>query len=103
MINVTELFKNISAFFITLSSPRGARAFHELRRYHTMPLRLNWGPKNVHFGKRHFRDPNINAGATISYFVFSTTVPKNGLKNSQKFKKRRKMTKTISPLFGDPL
>ena len=32
-----------------LSSPRGARAFHELRRYHTRPLRLNWGPENVHF------------------------------------------------------
>ena len=43
-----------------LSSPREARAFHELRRYHTRPLRFNWGPKNVHFGKTHFRDPNIN-------------------------------------------
>ena len=40
--------------------PRGARAFHELRRYHTRPLRLNWGPENVHFGKRHFWDLNIN-------------------------------------------
>ena len=40
--------------------PRGARAFHELRRYHTRPLRLNWGPENVHFGKTHFWDLNIN-------------------------------------------
>ena len=51
--------------FIFLSSPRvgrprGARAFHELRRYHTRPLQLNWGPKNVHFGKTHFWDLNIN-------------------------------------------
>ena len=44
----------------SLTSPRGARAFHELRRYHTRPLRLNWGPGNVHFGKTHFWDPNIN-------------------------------------------
>ena len=27
-----------------LSSPREAQAFHELRRFHTRPLRLNWGP-----------------------------------------------------------
>ena len=34
-----------------LSSPREARAFNELRRYHTRPLQLNWGPENVHFRK----------------------------------------------------
>ena len=34
-----------------LSSPRGAGAFHELRRYDTRPLQLNWGPENVHFRK----------------------------------------------------
>ena len=44
-----------------LSSPRGAWAFDELRRYHTRPLRLNWGRENVYFGKNHFRDPNIDA------------------------------------------
>ena len=38
---------------IYLSSPRGARAFDELRRYHTRPLWLNWGPESVHFGKTH--------------------------------------------------
>ena len=27
---------------------------HELRRYDTRPLRLNWGPGNVHFGKTRF-------------------------------------------------
>ena len=43
-----------------LSSPREARAFHELRRYHTRPLQLNWRPENVHFVKRHFWDLNIN-------------------------------------------
>ena len=43
------------------------QAFHELRRYHTRPLRLNWGPGNVHFGKRHFWDLNINVRIFI-YF-----------------------------------
>ena len=49
-----------------LSSLRGVRAFHELRRYHTRPLRLNWGPENVHFGKTHFRNPNI----IVKIFIF---------------------------------
>ena len=39
---------------------RGAWAFHELRIYHTRPLRLNWGPKKLHFDKTQFWDPNIN-------------------------------------------
>ena len=39
---------------LELSSPREARAFHELRRYHTRPLQLNWGPENVHLEKRDF-------------------------------------------------
>ena len=43
-----------------LSSLRGAWAFDEIRRYHTRPLRFNWGPENVHFGETHFRDPNID-------------------------------------------
>ena len=37
-----------------------ARAFNELRRYHTRPLQLDWGPENVHFRKTRFWDPNIN-------------------------------------------
>ena len=45
---------------LVLSSPREARAFHELKRYHTRLLRLNWGPENVHFKKTQFWDPNIN-------------------------------------------
>ena len=57
-----------------LSRPRGAWAFDKLRRFHTRPLRFNWGPKNVHFGKTHFRDPNIDA----SIFRVST-------KNSDKY------------------
>ena len=65
-------------------------------------LRLNWGPKNVDFGKTHFWDPIINVrilnvfaklkklpGATLLFFEFSTTVPKNGPKNYPKFKKRQ--------------
>ena len=31
------------------------QAFHELRRYHTRPLRLNWGPENVILEKGIFR------------------------------------------------
>ena len=78
---------------------RGARAFDELRRYHTRPLQLNWGLKNVHFEETHFRDPNINARIffveNLNFcFAFSTMVPKNGPKNSQKIKKRQKMTKS---------
>ena len=38
-----------------------AAAFHELRRYHTRPLRLSWSPENVHFGKRQFLDLYFNA------------------------------------------
>ena len=41
----------VMVFFGILSSPREARAFHELRRYHTRPLQLNWGPEKVHFRK----------------------------------------------------
>ena len=43
-----------------------ARANYELRRYHTRPLRINWGPENVHYGKTHFWDPNIN----VRIFMF---------------------------------
>ena len=89
------------------SSPRGVQPFHELRIYHTRPLRLNWGPENVHFIKTHFWDPNIDVrifkelpGATFLCFEFSTRVPKNGPKNGQKFKKRRKMTKITFTHLG---
>ena len=41
-------------------------------------------------------------GTTLLCLAFSTTVPKTGPKNGPKFKKRQKMTKTISPLLGDP-
>ena len=44
-------------FKMSLSSPHGAWAFDELLRYHTRPLRFNWGHGNVHFGKMHFREP----------------------------------------------
>ena len=50
----------LSLLIFVLSSPREARAFHKLSRYHTRPLRLNCGPKNVHFRKTQFWDPNIN-------------------------------------------
>ena len=66
-------------------SPCRAWAFDELGRYHTRPLQLNWGPKNVYFVKTDFRDPYIDArvllcgkfeelpGATFLCFAFSTT------------------------------
>ena len=99
---------------ILLHSPYQARkAFDELRRYHTRPIRLNWAPENVHFGKTYFKDPNIDAwifgkikelpGAAFLCFALSTTVPKNGPKSGPKFKKRQKMTKIISPLDRDPI
>ena len=34
-----------------LSSPRGAWAFDELRRYHSRPSQFNWGPKMYILGK----------------------------------------------------
>ena len=49
-----------------------ARAFDELRRYHTRSLRLNWGPENVHFGKMHFPDQNFDA-----MNFFPSKIPKN--------------------------
>ena len=51
--------------------PRGLLAFHELRRYHTRPLRLNWGPENVHLGKTHFWDSNINVRILIFFGKFT--------------------------------
>ena len=81
-----------------LSSPRGAWAFDELRRYHTRPLRLNWGPENVHFGKTLFRDLNIDARGV--FFVklydvlrFSLRYLNTAQKGSE-VQKRRKMTKS---------
>ena len=46
---------------------------HELRRYHITPLRLYWGPENVHFGKTHFWDPNSN----LMIFIFLNNLNKN--------------------------
>ena len=39
----------------------GLNRVNKLKRYHTRALRVNWGPKNVHFGKTQFSDLNINA------------------------------------------
>ena len=71
-----ELIKNSSGFlnrfFFVFTKTnfviKPALDFDELRRYHTRPLQLNWGPENVHFGKTHFRDPNIDAKITIRNF-----------------------------------
>ena len=46
----------IASFWMIFLTP-----FDELRRYHTKPSRFNWGPQNVHFGKTHLRDLNIDA------------------------------------------
>ena len=41
---------------------REAWAFNELRRYHTIQAQsIQLGLENVHFGKTHFRDLNIDA------------------------------------------
>ena len=39
----------------------GAWAFDKIRKYQHRISQLNWGPKIVHFGKTHFKEPNINA------------------------------------------
>ena len=38
-----------------------ARTFDKLRRYLHLTSRFNFGPKDVHFGKTHFRDLRIDA------------------------------------------
>ena len=53
---------------VYLSSRCEARAFNELRRYHTRHSWFNWGPKNVHFGKTHFKDLNIDASPPGNFF-----------------------------------
>ena len=45
-------------FFI---KPAQSAGFSRIKKIPYQPLRLNWGPENVHFGKKHLRDPNINA------------------------------------------
>ena len=76
-------------FYKYLSSRRDARPFHELRRYHTRPLQLNWGLKNVHFGKTYFWNLNINVR------IFTRPGPK--------FKNTEKWPKTTLPLLGTPI
>ena len=63
---VLDFYISIISAIHLLSS--GARFFHESRRYHTRPLRLNWGPENVHFGKTHFCVPNINVGIFLKNY-----------------------------------
>ena len=68
--------------------PSEARDFNKLRRYHTRPIQFKWGPKNLHFGKMHFRNTNIgsrilwlptkidnNTRFNFFCFPFFTTVP----------------------------
>ena len=75
-----------------------ARALNKLGRYHTRPSQFNWGPENLHFGKTHFKDQ-----AQLFYVLnFSLQYLKTAQKLS-KFEKRRKITKIISPIFGDPI
>ena len=45
------------------SRPSKYRTFYKLWKYHTRSSRLNWRPKNVHFGKTHHWDK-------ILYFVY---------------------------------
>ena len=81
---------NLSSPPAPAGRPRGVWAFDELRRYHTRPLRLNWGPKNEHFGITHFWDPTIDPSFFLitrrNFFMFCvfTAVPKNSKKNGSK-------------------
>merc|ERR1712127_863171 len=74
--------------FPQLSSPHKARAFHELRRYHTRPLRFNWGPENVHFRKTQFWNPNINVRKNLKNYqaqlFYVLSFPLGYLKMAQK-------------------
>ena len=51
---LSQIITNIMCRMVAgcLSSPRGMWAFDELRRCHTRPLRLNWGPKMYILEKR---------------------------------------------------
>ena len=79
-----------------------ARAFNELRRYHTRPSRYNWGPEMYIFWKR-------SLGTQIStlgfYFGLITEIETNTRRNFfmfWRFKKHRKMTRMFrrSPVAG---
>ena len=61
-----------------LSSPSGVWGFDELRKYHTRPLRLNWGPKNVHFGNTHFWKFKELPGKTFYVLRFPLQYLKKG-------------------------
>ena len=65
-MNVVRKKQDQIAVIQSGSSNQGRAGFDELKRYHTRPLRFNWGPENVHFGKTHFWDPNIN----VRIFIF---------------------------------
>ena len=55
--------------FSRLNQARAVRGhLDKLRRYHTRPLPFNWGPENLHLGKTHFRDPNIDARVVSLFF-----------------------------------
>ena len=59
-----------------------------LRRY-----QLNWDPENVHFGKMHFRDPNIDARFLKELpgaFFYVLRFPLCYLKKAQKGSKVKK-------------
>ena len=97
---------------LTLSSPRGAWAFDELRTFHTRPSQFNWGPKNLHFGRRHFMDLYSTAqfkkkenlknyqAQPLYVLAFFTAVPKNSPKNGQnKVKKVPKNDQIVSPTW----
>ena len=91
--------RNIWLFFLFyFSSPRKARAFNELRRYHTRPRWFNCGPENVHFGKTHLKNLNINAKILFIFCVFDYCTLKRPKKWS-KVQKTPKNDKIIIPTF----
>ena len=77
-----------------------ARAFDELRRYHTRPSQFNWGPRNVNFGKTHFKDPHNNDRILNLIFGIFTVVPKNGPKNCPNFFLKLKNYQIVNTNFG---
>ena len=59
-----------------------ARAFDELRRYHTRSLRLNWGSENVHFGKSKNRKKSKSIGVQKRFPLFGENVYRAMFKKS---------------------
>ena len=95
---VLEEFWSLLPLVQKSSSPHEARAFKELRRYHTRPSQFNWGPKNVDFGETPFSDLNIDA--KIFFWLFTKFYRDQG--QNQKYDGTGTGTKTGTRIRMEP-